>query len=957
MNKQIAAAMAVFAAVFLVATCIGVSAEDADAADPVSFTVGYDKYSITVTVSEPVGENTNGTAFIQKVTVDEGATNVAVDLPETVTYDDNGTELTYSITGIGLKGNAMVVFSTADGAANIKSISIPDTYTWLTSSAFINCSNLESVKLSSSLESIEEQTFKGTKIASIDIPEGIETIGVGAFQNCANLTTVSIPSTVTTIGQDAFRYTGLTTVTIAANSDTGIERSIGKNAFTANSSLSEISIPEGFTKISDYAFQNCKALTDVTVPSTVKELWNNAFDGCSSLESVSFEGETKFTGTTIFKNCTALESVELHEGMSGHTGYQFSGCTSLKEVEIPEGFEKIEMSMFSGCTSLTSVTIPDSVKTIDDEAFSGCSALSTVTFTGTEPPTIPAGTFDTGIEFIVPEGSEDAYQRILDAASGGDASVNDYVAQVGSDKYTTLDKALEAAVSGDTVTLLADITESITIPSGKDIVLDLGTYTLTNTADQHTITVESGATLTIKGTGTVDNISNGKAAVLNYGTFTLESGKLTRSVQTDSNTYYVLKNDGTANVKGGEIVADTGSSSLICNGGTSTATMTVTGGTIEQKSMGIALKNDEFGTLKIAGGTIIGAGQALQNWNDADITGGSLDGDVTTWNYVKNGLSTKSSTSIGGDARVSGDIYSMKYVENTDDYTLEGIEDPEVLITGGEIDGTISTGVADLVEDHDWKDLVGDEYDWVDVSGGKFTREVDDRFLAPGVTMAQNPDGTYGVGEGVHVTFVHEDGTTLGEFDIVKGMTIPAEKYPVHPKEHYGYEFTDGDGHIWNPQTTVDDDLTLFATPYIVNLKVTATIENGVATAVIDTPVEYVDVMYAWYYNQNETPIGATGTVTLGDDGAYMLAVAIADADGVYGIASYEFEYTAESQLPPFIPFPPEQGGDPVEVYPSGDGDSSSDDGDGSMKVVAVAAAAVIAAILTIVLASTYRKD
>ena len=63
-----------------------------------------------------------------------------------------------------------------------------------------------------------------------------------------------------------------------------------------------------------------------------------------------------------------------------------------------------------------------------------------------------------------------------------------------------------------------------------------------------------------------------------------------------------------------------------------------------------------------------------------------------------------------------------------------------------------------------------------------------------------------------------------------------------------------------------------------------------------------------------------------------------------------------EHALPPFIPFPPEQGGDPVEIYPSGDGGSSDDSGDDTLKVVAVAAAAVIAAILAIVLASTYRK-
>ena len=62
-----------------------------------------------------------------------------------------------------------------------------------------------------------------------------------------------------------------------------------------------------------------------------------------------------------------------------------------------------------------------------------------------------------------------------------------------------------------------------------------------------------------------------------------------------------------------------------------------------------------------------------------------------------------------------------------------------------------------------------------------------------------------------------------------------------------------------------------------------------------------------------------------------------------------------DSEFPPFIPFPPEDDGDPIEVYPSQD-EGSSDGRNDTMKVVAVAAAAVIAAILAIVLASTYRK-
>ena len=52
-----------------------------------------------------------------------------------------------------------------------------------------------------------------------------------------------------------------------------------------------------------------------------------------------------------------------------------------------------------------------------------------------------------------------------------------------------------------------------------------------------------------------------------------------------------------------------------------------------------------------------------------------------------------------------------------------------------------------------------------------------------------------------------------------------------------------------------------------------------------------------------------------------------------------------DSEFPPFIPFPPEDDGDPIEVYPSGDS-GSSDGRNGTLKVVAVAVAAVIAAIV-----------
>ena len=58
------------------------------------------------------------------------------------------------------------------------------------------------------------------------------------------------------------------------------------------------------------------------------------------------------------------------------------------------------------------------------------------------------------------------------------AAETEYVAQIGEKQFATLAKAVEAAESGATITLLSDVTASTIIPAGKTITLDLNSKTL-----------------------------------------------------------------------------------------------------------------------------------------------------------------------------------------------------------------------------------------------------------------------------------------------------------------------------------------------------------------------------------------------------------------------------------------------------------------------------------------------
>ena len=101
------------------------------------------------------------------------------------------------------------------------------------------------------------------------------------------------------------------------------------------------------------------------------------------------------------------------------------------------------------------------------------------------------------------------------------------------------------------------------------------------------------------------------------------------------NSWYVVDNHGTLTIEENASVKATGLySSLIRNMGTdssNTAKIYVKGGEMENQF--IALKNDDFSELYVSGGTITSPEQAIQNWTKVEVTGGTLNGDVYTWNW------------------------------------------------------------------------------------------------------------------------------------------------------------------------------------------------------------------------------------------------------------------------------------------------------------------------------------
>lgn len=178
-------------------------------------------------------------------------------------------------------------------------------------------------------------------------------------------------------------------------------------------------------------------------------------------------------------------------------------------------------------------------------------------------------------------------------------------AEAGTQKNPTVvnnaDELKAAVEAGGYIKLNANITASIEITN--EVHLDLNGKTLTNEADKPTITVANGGSLTVDGSGTVDNVSHAKPAVLNQqgGTVVLSGGSYTRSKEdSKENSFYNLQNLGTMTINSGvSVTADGHYSSLVANGwyngsqntAKQEANLTITGGNF---SGGLnTIKNDD----------------------------------------------------------------------------------------------------------------------------------------------------------------------------------------------------------------------------------------------------------------------------------------------------------------------------------------------------------------------------
>ncbi len=288
--------------------------------------------------------------------------------------------------------------NTFKNCAELKSVVLPGSITLIGSNAFSGCTALTKIECQGATPATLNASAFDAYNAIVYVPQGSKEAykSASGWSNFAYIYEPGEGAVGTTEDGLAFITLSDSEVAIMSNEDTpysgdveipnaitynDTEYSVVKilgSAFSGNSNVTSVNLPEGITELADSQFSGCTSLKTIELPSSISKIGNDAFKDCAQLNDITIPSGVTSIGSNAFSGCAGLKQIVLPDALKAIGVDAFAG-TALTSIEIPGGVERIADGFFKDCTTLKTVVLKSGVKFIGNNAFSGCSSLENIT--------------------------------------------------------------------------------------------------------------------------------------------------------------------------------------------------------------------------------------------------------------------------------------------------------------------------------------------------------------------------------------------------------------------------------------------------------------------------------------------------------------------------------------------------------------------------------------------------
>ena len=484
--------------------------------------------------------------------------------------------------------------------------------------------------------------------------------------------------------------------------------------------------------------EKCGIFTNGMTTGNTVTLTNSSITAEKGI-GIYFPGAGKLTVENT--NVTgSVSGIEIRAGV-----LNVSGTSAIKSTAAEFKFEDNDNGSTTTGAAIAAVKHGvgnDLTVNIEGGTFSGLKALyqadSNADKAGTVTMKVTGGTFNGAVtaepvaKFIsggtLTEGVDETYLADGYVYNAADKTVkaDTSVAAIGTTKYATLKEAINAARTGDTITLLADVnlgTKGQYLYSAatdkKDVcnlTFDLNGHKITSSSTSYTVSASREGLVIKNGTITNESDKTGQKTCAVYvtgaGTTTFENVTLSAK----GSGVYVGLNNGEAivNVETGTSIS--GKYGVYLKGATDKSTYN------GKETLNV---NDGKITGTAAGVCVVGPGSGSKSADDAAVTVNVTGGEVSSVTTKSSNSNRAAAVTISGGT-VTGD--------------LKNTGKDVITITGGTFKGAVTK-----------LDINGT----IAISGGTFAIEPDTTYLVKGYTITENADNTYGVKKTTYVAEVN----------------------------------------------------------------------------------------------------------------------------------------------------------------------------------------------------------